>query len=323
MSTYTPNESVSMGSSKSKYEAGPTNAITPPRTPTTTTSSAHKLFAEIQEIYADLLKLPNLAPGGQVDELLTRLVGLCITPQSADFVSTLFSIRGANELYEELRPLCAAAEGELEKFWAGRIIQDAEAQPTLDPKSLLASFPYHQNYIDLSNLEMATLSAYLSHNLPPKNIAFIGSGPLPLTSLCILDRYPSSTVHNIDRDATALSVSKTLCQKLGYDRMTFSREDITAQESKTKWEDFDVVFLAALVGCDTASKISILKSLAQKLTVGTLVVARSAKGLREVLYPVLELSNELERETGLEILVEVHPWTKVVNSVVVMRVTER
>jgi nicotianamine synthase len=130
MSTYTPNESVSMGSSKSKYEAGPTHAITPPRTPTTTTSSAHKLFAEIQEIFTDLLKLPNLAPGGQVDELLTRLVGLCITPQSADFVRTLFSIRGANELYEELRPLCAAAEGELEKFWAGRIIQDAEAQPT-------------------------------------------------------------------------------------------------------------------------------------------------------------------------------------------------
>lgn len=133
---------------------------------------------------------------------------------------------------------------------------------------------------------MATLSAYLSDNLPPKNIAFIGSGPLPLTSLCILDRYPSSTVHNIDRDATALSVSQTLCEKLGYDRMTFSREDITAQESTTAWTDFDVVFLAALVGCDTASKISILKSLTQKLKVGTLVVARSAKGLREVLYPV-------------------------------------
>jgi len=130
MSTYTPKESVSMGSSKSKYAAEPTHTITPPRTPTTTTSSAHRLFAEIQGIYTDLLKLPNLAPGGPVDELLTRLVGLCITPQSADFVSSLFSIRGANELYEELRPLCAAAEGELEKFWAGRIIQDAEAQPT-------------------------------------------------------------------------------------------------------------------------------------------------------------------------------------------------
>jgi len=170
-----------------------------------------------------------------------------------------------------------------------QLIQDETSQTyfqTVDPKSLLASFPYHQNYIDLSNLEMATLSAYLSNNLSPKNIAFIGSGPLPLTSLCILDRYPSSTVHNIDRDATALAVSQTLCQKLGYDRMTFSREDITAQESSTRWVDFDVVFLAALVGCDTASKISILKSLAQKLKVGTLVVARSAKGLREVLYPV-------------------------------------
>jgi precorrin-6B methylase 2 len=102
----------------------------------------------------------------------------------------------------------------------------------------------------------------------------------------MLDRYPSSTVHNIDRDAAALSTSQTLCQKLGYDRMTFSREDITEDALTTKWEDFDVVFLAALVGCDTTSKIDILKSLAHKLKAGTLVVARSAKGLREVLYPV-------------------------------------
>jgi nicotianamine synthase len=133
---------------------------------------------------------------------------------------------------------------------------------------------------------MSTLSAYLPTNAPPQNIAFIGSGPLPLTSLCMLDRYPSSTVHNIDRDATALATSQDLCSKLGYDGMTFSCEDITLDSSTTKWESFDVVFLAALVGCDTESKISVLASLGRKLKAGTLLVARSAKGLREVLYPV-------------------------------------
>jgi nicotianamine synthase len=102
----------------------------------------------------------------------------------------------------------------------------------------------------------------------------------------MLDRYPSSTVHNIDRDSTALSTSQELCSKLGYDGMTFACEDITSHSSTTKWQDFDVVFLAALVGCDTKSKISILANLSRKLKAGTLVVARSAKGLREVLYPV-------------------------------------
>lgn len=90
----------------------------------------------------------------------------------------------------------------------------------------------------------------------------------------------------------------------------------------TDWASFDVLFLAALVGMDNGTKMGILASLARKMRPRALVVARSARGLRSVLYPVLELSSELEK-MGLEVLAEVHPWTKVVNSVVVMRVKER
>lgn len=147
---------------------------------------------------------------------------------------------------------------------------------------------------------MSALSAYLPTNAPPKRIAFIGSGPLPLTSLCMLDRYPNASVHNIDRDSTALETSQELCQKLGYSGMTFSCEDITKEdESGTNWDEFDVVFLAALVESDTESKISILASLSRKLKGGTLVVARSAKGLREVLYPVSQDYHGTEIEKGL------------------------
>jgi nicotianamine synthase len=144
----------------------------------------------------------------------------------------------------------------------------------------------------------------LSHRPSPKNFAFIGSGPLPLTSLCILDMYPTATVHNVDRDAAALEVSRALCERLGCGgRMTFACEDVSEATggeervcrddgagdvgtSRSRWEEFDVVFLAALVGLDTAAKAAILGSLAKKLRSGTLVVARSAQGLRAVLYPV-------------------------------------
>lgn len=70
--------------------------------------------------------------------------------------------------------------------------------------------------------------------------------------------------------------------------MSFACTDISAVESKeeTKWADFDVVFLAALVGMDTSAKLAILGGLVRKLKPGALVVARSAKGLRAVLYPV-------------------------------------
>jgi nicotianamine synthase len=122
--------------------------------------------------------------------------------------------------------------------------------------------------------------------VPPTELAFIGSGPLPLTSLCMLDRYPNVSVHNIDRDVDALEASRKLCGILGYARMTFEHADITDATTTTKWQSYQVVFLAALVGMDTVCKRAILQSLAAKLKPGCLVVARSAHGLRTVLYPV-------------------------------------
>jgi nicotianamine synthase len=206
---------------------------------------------------------------------------------------------------------------------------DISTLTTGSTRELLASFPYHQNYIDLSRLECCTLEAFLpstclSRRSSPKNVAFIGSGPLPLTSFCILDIYPEAHVYNIDRDQPALNLSQKLAQELGYgSRMSFSCEDISPDSlvTTTDWSQFDVVFLAALVGMDTSSKIPILAHLARKLKPGTLLVARSAQGLRGVLYPVLELGENLQR-VGYEILGELHPWTKVVNSIVVLRVEE-
>jgi nicotianamine synthase len=147
----------------------------------------------------------------------------------------------------------------------------------------------------------------------------------------------------VDRDTSALQVSEALCNRIGYgERMSFACEDITQESSNAAWQSCQVVFLAALVGTDTHTKLNILKSMAKKLAPGTLVVARSAQGMRSVLYPVsfrqvamqscseaeanqtqiLELSEDLQ-SIGFEILAEVHPWTKVVNSVIVLRVKER
>jgi nicotianamine synthase len=112
----------------SKDHADTTSFIfTPPRTPTAMAISTHKLFSEIQDIQENLSTLPSLAPGGQVDVLLTRLVFVCILPYSAEFTKTFFSICGITELCAKLRLLCATAEGELEKHWTNRIIQGARS----------------------------------------------------------------------------------------------------------------------------------------------------------------------------------------------------
>lgn len=106
----------------------------------------------------------------------------------------------------------------------------------------------------------------------------------------MLDRYLDASVHNIDRDADALRISKQLSDSLGYgQRMTFACEDVNLDlppSTSTIWKEFQIVFLAALVGMDTQTKLSILSSLSRKLSPGTLVIARSAQGMRSVLYPV-------------------------------------
>lgn len=101
------------------------HAPTPPRTPTAVTTAAHELFSEVRDIYDHLSTLPNLAPGEQINALLTRLVGLCIVPYSAEFTKSFFSTVEIDQLCEQLRPICAAAEGELEKYWATQIIDSA------------------------------------------------------------------------------------------------------------------------------------------------------------------------------------------------------
>jgi nicotianamine synthase len=68
--------------------------------------------------------------------------------------------------------------------------------------------------------------------------------------------------------------------------MTFEHADIADAKSTTDWRKYEVIFLAALVGMDTVCKMKILQSLVEKLKPGCLVVARSAHGLRTVLYPV-------------------------------------
>ncbi|KAF2274347.1 uncharacterized protein EI97DRAFT_360334, partial [Westerdykella ornata] len=274
-----PSSALEPAVSKPHPQCNHNTIVTPPSTPTALASTAYQLFEDIRDVYAALTHLPSLAPGPEINALLTRLVDLCIQPYGEAFSKYFFSLQGASSLCESLRPLCGAAEGELERYWAERILGSSSSSS---------------------------------------------------------DRYRSAYIHNIDRDVCALKISAALAQRCGYAaRMTFSCEEVggidesrspSARDSEefcvshmSNWRSFDVVFLAALVGMNSSSKIQMLASLARKLERGTLVVARSAWGVRGVLYPVLELSNDL-LDAGYEVLGAVHPWTKVVNSVVVLRV---
>ncbi|KAF2263593.1 hypothetical protein CC78DRAFT_533868 [Lojkania enalia] len=254
-------------------------------------------------------------------------------------------MKGLGGLYNHLQSLCATAEGKLERHHALRILHAVECSPTTaDTKEILFTFPYYKNYVDLCRLECSTMETFLPTSTPcsrpvlPRRIAFIGSGAMPLTSYCLLDRYPEVAAHNIDRDIDALQISRDMAACIGYaKRMTFACEDVAFDGSQdpfrkqgeqrgfthtTDWHDYQVVYLGALVGMGNAAKFAILTSLARKLAPGTLLIVRSAYGLRKVLYPELEISDGLLR-IGYNVLAVVHPFTRVVNSIVVLKVKDR
>src|SRR5690242_11805799 len=117
-----------LGSERAKHsEHMSTNSRpeTPPLTPNVTATSCQNLVSEIRSIYHALIELPDLAPGNKVNALLTRLVSICVEPYSQDFITYFFHIEGVHTLCEQLRPLCAIAEGELERFWAHKIFSES------------------------------------------------------------------------------------------------------------------------------------------------------------------------------------------------------
>lgn len=81
--------------------------------------------------------------------------------------------------------------------------------------------------------------------------AVIGSGPLPLTSLCIFQALKDrnckpACIHNLDKDATAILQSAKLCGTLGFteEAICFKCADALLINTLDLYQ-FDVVFLAA------------------------------------------------------------------------------
>lgn len=158
----------------------------------------------------------------------------------------------------------------------------------------LREFPYYSSYFDLIRMELYALFSMFPNS--PRSFAFVGSGPIPLTSICIADALDTESnaslaplrIHNIDCDQQAISLSSTICRKLGRRArsMTFQCTEATDETSGQNLETFDVVYLAALVGNTKTHKEEIINDISSRMRPGALLIMRSAHSLRSLLYPV-------------------------------------
>lgn len=263
------------------------------------------LIQRVVYLYSKISQLDSLRPCEEVNALFSELVSLCIRPCTIDILSIDSNIQAVRC---ELIHLCGQAEGLLESHFSiilGRLPQ---------PPSQLHLFPYYSNYRKLALMEFQMLCQ--SGVVTPKRLAFVGSGPLPLTSMVLALHYMPCTMfdnYDIDADANKLATELVRGDPDLSARMAFHTCNI--KKVKERLREYEVVFLAALVGIDGASKAEVIEHLAKQMREGATLVVRSARGARAFLYPVVD--EGLLEATGFDVVSVVHPTDEVLNSVII------
>ncbi|KAL1813938.1 hypothetical protein ACET3Z_024003 [Daucus carota] len=263
------------------------------------------LIARVTQLHSSISKLESLRPSKQVNALFTQLVNLCILPSAID-ISTI--PQETQIMRQNLILLCGRAEGLLELEFATFLTKVPNPMDNLD------LFPYYGNYVKLANLEHTILVQ--NGVVQPKRLAFVGSGPMPLTSFVLATEHLKYTsFDNFDIDESANNVAREIAST-NVDlekRMKFRTCDIL--DVKEELKEYDCVFLAALVGMDKDLKVKIISHIRHYMKEGGFLLVRSAHGARAFLYPVVEEDDF----SGFEVLSIFHPSDDVVNSVVLVR----
>lgn len=253
------------------------------------------------QVYGRLDSTPSLEPSKETNALFAELVDLCLGADEETSAEIL-----GDPVVGSIRPrlieLCAEGESLLERHWSERVARSE------DPVRELRIFPYFTNYERLTNLEAHALRG--AEDRPLGKVLFIGSGPLPLTSILLASRL-GLVVENIDSDETACRLASKLASRLGLEhRLSFRRANIMEE---TTLNEYDTVFLAALVGLDRNEKDLVFRHLRSFMRPGAMLAARTAHRLRTMLYPKV-VPEDL---AGFETKVVVQPMDDVINSVIV------
>ncbi|GAY37129.1 hypothetical protein CUMW_026670 [Citrus unshiu] len=263
------------------------------------------LIARIMQIHASISKLESLRPSKQVNILFSHLVKLCILPSSIDIKALPQEVQ---QMRQSLIILCARAESLLELEFATYLSKISL------PLNDLNRFPYYENYVKLAKLEYGALIENTGV-AQLKKVAFVGSGPMPLTSIILASQHMKSThFDNIDIDETANNLARRIVSSDDEieKRMKFLTCDI--MEVKEKLGEYDCIILAALAG-NEEEKAKILGHIRKYMKEGGVLLVRSAKGARAFLYPVVE-EHEL---FDFKVLSIFHPTNDVINSVVLLQ----
>jgi nicotianamine synthase len=146
---------------------------------------------------------------------------------------------------ESLINLCGRAEGLLELEFATFLIETPQPLNSL-----------HENGV-----------------VQPKKVAFVGSGPMPLTSSIMAIHHMKFThFDNFDVDEAANGVVRQLVVSDAELEKGMKFETCDIVNVKEKLSEYDCIFLAALVGLNKDEKLKILSHLRKYMKEGGILL---------------------------------------------------
>lgn len=259
----------------------------------------------IHQIYQQLATAPSLDPGKKVNRLFSQLVRLSLM-KPEDAAGFLLEDPIIKAIQGNLQRICSVGEYRLERHWAKRLA----AMSGVDLQREIERFPYYRNYEKLAKLEWSALHSV--RRRPLQKVLFVGSGPLPLTSLILAKEY-GLQVDNIEVDSEAYRLAVELADRLPErDKLKFYHADILHFKGI---EAYDAVFLAALVGVRRQEKKKIIHHIGASMRERGLLLIRSAQHLKTLLYPPVDI----QRLGNFAPLIEIHPYQDVINSVIIVQ----
>jgi 2-polyprenyl-3-methyl-5-hydroxy-6-metoxy-1,4-benzoquinol methylase len=253
--------------------------------------------------FRGLKALDSLSPGADTDRMFGSLVNTARAPLPLARAETLLAEVDENIGLGQLHMLCAEGEFAMETYWAERI------KNASNPKRELKAFPYWGNYLKLAALEVKAIRKLMPE---AKKILFVGGGPLPLSAFIMAKNY-GLDVTNMDISRAAIDCAMDwMGPVLGNMEIPCIHTDVN---DFTAFGEYDVVIMAALVGLDKAAKRKVTAHLHQHMGKEQLLMVRSVRGLRALLYPKVVADDLM----GFDVVKEVHPRGEVINSVMLAR----
>jgi nicotianamine synthase len=248
------------------------------------------------KIFDRILKLESLKPSTETNDAFFELVSFCSNNKQVSLKS--------NQI-KKLRELSSHAEYEMEVYWAKRIIASKNGEKELQ------KFWYFKNYEQLVDLEYSNISSLYKKI---KKVLFVGGGPLPLTAILLHKKYGVKCTI-LEKDAESHRIATLLLQKLNLTE-AIKVTNIHA-EDYSGYNSFNLIYLAAMVGEDEASKTKIISLLHTKINKGKVLVCRSSHGTRKLLYT--PIAKELLKE--INPVLEVRPYNSIINSFFILQKT--